>query len=108
MEIKGILKKVNATQERGENGKYISRKVWLTTEFASNYPQTIEIELNGDKVNLFDNIKIGSEVTCSINIKGREWINAKNEIVIFNTIQCWKVITNQVSNDNKATEDLPF
>lgn len=94
MEIKGILKQVHQTVERGENGKYVSRKVWVTTEANSNYPQTIEVELNGDKVNIFNDIAIGSEVVCSINLRGREWINKEGIAIVFNTLQCWKVVSN--------------
>lgn len=94
MELKGILKKVNAQVERGN---FVSRKVWLTTDASGNYPQTIEIEVSGDKVNLFNNVNAGSEVNCSINLRGREWTNPKGEVVVFNTLQCWKIAVDGVT-----------
>lgn len=113
MEIKGILKRVSQQIERGENGKYVSRKVHITTEAGSNYPQTIEVEVSGEKVNLFNNVAIGSEVTCSINLRGREWTNSAMELFVFNTLQCWKVSAAETKQqpaqqEPDLTGDLPF
>lgn len=88
MEIKGVLKKVHATVERGT---FSSRKVWLTLDPQGQYPQTVEVEVSQAKINLFNNIPFGTWVTCSINLKGREWTNPEGGVIVFNTLSVWKV-----------------
>lgn len=97
MEIKGTLKKVHPEILRGE---FKSRKVWLTLADNPEYPQTIEIEVNGKGIDIFNGVSIGAPVTCHCNLRGREWVNpdqTKNPTgaaQVFNTIQCWKVEAN--------------
>jgi len=86
MEIKGTLKQVHPVILRNE---FKSRKVWLTTD--GEYPQTVEIEVNGKSLDIFEGVSIGAPVICHINIRGREWKNKEGVTVVFNTLQCWKV-----------------
>lgn len=91
MELKGVLKKIHPTVTRGN---FESRKIWVTTDQDTNYPQTIELEASGKNIGIFNNIPLGAGITCHINLKGREWKNKQDEIVVFNTIQIWRVETN--------------
>jgi len=97
MEIKGTLKQVHPEILRGE---FKSRKVWLTLADNPEYPQTIEIEVNGKSIDIFNGVSVGAPVTCHVNLRGREWVNpdqVKNPngtAQVFNTIQCWKVEAN--------------
>lgn len=97
MEIKGTLKKLHPEILRGE---FKSRKVWLTLADNPEYPQTIEIEVNGKSIDIFNGVSIGAPVICHVNLRGREWVNpdqVKNptgSATVFNTIQCWKVEAN--------------
>ena len=88
MELKGILKQLNPVVERGN---YQSRRVWLTTEPESQYPQTVEIELGKDKIDLLNNTQVGAEINCHINLRGREWTSPEGKTSVFNTLSCWKV-----------------
>lgn len=88
MEIKGVLKQVHPTETRND---FSSRKVWLTIDPQGQYPQTIEVEAQQKNLNLFNNITPGTWVTCSINLRGREWTNKEGKTVVFNTISVWKV-----------------
>lgn len=88
MELKGVLKQIHPTETRGE---YSSRKIWLTLDPQGQYPQTIELEVSQKNLNLFNNIAPGTWVTCSINVRGREWTNKEGKVVVFNTLQVWKV-----------------
>jgi hypothetical protein len=94
MEIKGLLKNVLPVVER--NG-FSSRKVWITTDHETQYPQTVEVEVNGDKIDLFKGMFANQPVTVHVNLRGRLWKNpdvAKNPTgaeVCFNTLQIWKV-----------------
>ena len=88
MELKGTIKVINDTQTFGERG-FRKRELVLTTK--EEYPQDVLIEFVKDKVDVLDNFGIGQEVTISINIRGREWINPEGEARYFNSIQGWKI-----------------
>ena len=88
MEIKCKFKQQNDVVERGT---FKSRKVWVIDDENADYPQTLEVEVAQDKVNLFNNFRPGQPLTVSINLRGREWTNPQGEVKVFNTLQCWKV-----------------
>ena len=90
MNIKGTIKRIFATETVGASG-FQKRKVWVEIDLDSKYPQTIEVEFQGDKTNLADNLRDGQVVDLSINLRGREWTNDKQETKVFNTIVAWKV-----------------
>jgi len=85
MNIKGIVKVLEDTQEIGEKG-FKKRLIVVTTQ--EQYPQDIAIEFTGDKTNLLDEIAEGETVDVSINIRGREY-NGK----YYTSIQGWKIDT---------------
>jgi hypothetical protein len=91
MEIQGTLKAIQPIVERGG---FKSRKIWITTAENPEYPQTIEIEVNQAKVELFAGVSIGAPVTCHVNLRGREWTGADGVTKVFNTIVCWEVMAN--------------
>lgn len=75
-----------------ERSAFKSRKVWVKTDANEKYPQQIEIEVQQDKVDMFNAIKPGSEVKLYINLRGREWTKPETGIVSrFNSLVCWKV-----------------
>lgn len=49
------------------------------------------IEFVQDKCDLLNNFSIGQDVTVSINLRGREWINPQGEAKYFNSIQGWRI-----------------
>lgn len=98
MELKCKFKQQNDVVERGT---FKSRKVWVIDDENADYPQTIEVEVAQDKVNLFNNFRPGQPLTVSINLRGREWTNPQGEVKVFNTLQCWKV-----TSDVEAVEIL--
>ena len=104
MEIKCKFKQQNEIAERGS---FRSRKVWVVTEENPDYPQTIEVEVSQDKVNLFDGYQQGQPMTLSINLRGREWTNDSGKTFVFNTLQCWKIVSDANDSDskNKMTTD---
>lgn len=102
MEIKCKFKQQNDVVERGT---FKSRKVWVIDDENADYPQTLEVEVAQDKVNLFNNFRPGQPLTVSINLRGREWTNPQGEVKVFNTLQCWKV-TSDVT-DQQEEEDAP-
>jgi len=90
MDLKCKFKQQNDVVERGT---FKSRKVWVITEDDTKYPQTIEVEVAQDKVDLFNTCRPGQPLTVSINLRGREWTNPQDEVKVFNTLQCWKVVS---------------
>ncbi len=117
-----IQAKFKSQQEIVERGNFKSRKVWVTTEDNPDYPQTIEIEVQQAKVDMFNNIAPGAPVTLHLNLRGREWTNPEGKTSVFNSLVCWKVEASgqaaqpaaNMHNDNfsKSTPDeiesLPF
>jgi len=87
MQFKSKLLKVHPQIDRGT---FTSRKVWLETEYDSQYPQQIEVEVSQGKIGLFNNINPGAIVTVDINLRGRitEW---KGEQKCFWTMSVWRV-----------------
>jgi hypothetical protein len=88
MEISGKIKKINETQTFGNNGFQKRELVVVTNE---QYPQMLLIEFVQDKCDLLNSYNVDDEVTISINLRGREWINPEGKAKYFNTIQGWRI-----------------
>lgn len=91
MEITGRIKMIGQTQEVSQS--FRKRELVVTTE--EQYAQYILIEFHQDKCDLLNNLQIGSQITVSINLRGRSWINPQGEEKYFNTIQGWRISTPQ-------------
>jgi hypothetical protein len=100
MEIKGTIKVIRDIQQVSAN--FQKREFVIETD--EQYPQTICLELHGDKVDIIDAYAIGESVTVSINLRGREWINPQGEAKYFNTIVAWRV---QRENSQPANNPNP-
>jgi len=85
-----IVAKLKALQPVVEKGSFKSRKVWAVVP-DEKYPQTLEFELHQDKVDLFENVGIDSEVKFYLNLRGREWTGTDGVTKVFNSFVCWKV-----------------
>jgi len=99
MEIKGTLKVIRDIQQVSAN--FQKREFVIETQ--EQYPQTIALELHGDKVDIIDAYGIGESVTVAINLRGREWINPQGEAKYFNTIVAWKIQRENSQPSNNAT-----
>jgi len=77
MELKATVKKVLSTVDRGT---FKSRKVWLVVDEDLKYPQTIEVELQQDKCEMFK-VTEGSTITAHLNLRGREWTKKETGVV---------------------------
>lgn len=118
MEIKGKLVRLLDVVTRKD---FSSRKAHVLVP-DEKYPQTIEVEVSGKNLELFDRVAPGTDVVCHCNLRGNEWVNpdkAKNPNgtpSVFNTIQCWKVDAEKnpvplAAAETKLPEindDLPF
>lgn len=88
MEITANILRVLESKIVGNNG-FETRNVHVKTE--EQFPQTLDIQFTQGKCPELDNYKPGDKVKIAINLKGREWTNDKQEVVVFNTIQGWKI-----------------
>ena len=115
MNIQGKLIEIFDTIQITETFK--KREFIIQDNKNPEYPEYIKIEVIQDKVALLDNINIGDEINVLINIKGRKWEDKEGNIKYFNSIQGWKIESenlnlNQDNNDDNfnqdSREDLPF
>lgn len=108
MEVKAKLEQLHDVVERGN---FRSRKVWVTTEDNPQFPQTIEIELQQNKVDIMNGIAIGAQVILHLNLRGRKWTNPEGgKVSVFNSLVCWKVVADgseQPSVDLGAGQEAP-
>ena len=88
LSITAVIKRIEDIKEVGEK-KLKVRIVVVTTE--EQYPQTLAIQFTDEKVHAVDIFKPTEKVKIAINLKGREWTNPKGEVVVFNTIEGWKI-----------------
>ena len=102
MELQGTIKRIGQT-ETFASGFQKREFVILTTE---QYPQPINIEVMGDKIDILDPVKEGDNVSVGINIRGREWVSPQGETKYFNSITGWRV--EKVSeNASEPTQAMP-
>jgi hypothetical protein len=102
MKISGHIKVINEIQQISAN----FQKREFVIETNEQYPQTILLELHGDKVDLIDVYSVGEEIDVSINIRGREWLNPQGESKFFNTIVAWRI--ERISNSTPPEPQKPF
>jgi hypothetical protein len=116
MELQGKLIKKFSTQVISE--KFSKREFVIEIENKKNpqYNEKIKVELTQDNCDLIEKFNVGSEIKVFINIKGKEYINAKQEINYFNSIQAWKIesigsnyqMSDTMSDSIANSTDLPF
>lgn len=110
MKVQGTIMVIGKTQTFGSNG---FEKRELVVQTHEQYPQTLMIEFVQGKVVELDKFQVGQDVTVSINLRGREWVNPQGETKYFNSIQGWRIehmgTTNpnpQPSQSQQETPDL--
>lgn len=116
MEITGLVQEVGAVQQVSDTFK----KRDLVIQYAENpqFVEYIKFEATQDKVNLFDGLNPGDEVTVSFNLRGRPWTNKEGVTSYFNSLVAWRISKGQsapksssvdisASADNDE-DDLPF
>lgn len=91
-ELTGKIEDVGPVEQITE--KFKKRELVLVVVDNPTYPEYVKLEAHQDKVNLFDNVYPGDDVTVSFNIKGKKWVNQKGETQIFNSLVAWRVNKN--------------
>ena len=104
MDVSGKIKIINETQTFGERG-FRKRELVITT--SEEYPQMLMIEFVQDKCDLLDNFAVGQDVTISINLRGREWINPEGVAKYFNSIQGWRIQASAAAEPAQESAPAP-
>ena len=93
MEIKGKIKNISETVQISER----FRKREFVVEYASNpdYPQPLQFEMVQDRCELLDSFEVGQEVEIFFDLRGREWTNPQGQVKYFNSLQAWKLGSEQ-------------
>ncbi|HEY0899939.1 MAG TPA: DUF3127 domain-containing protein [Sphingobacteriaceae bacterium] len=89
MDIKGKVHEIGPVMDVSD--KFRKREIII--EFAENptYPEFIKFEAVQDKVNLFDNVKVGDQVEVFFNLRGRPWTDRNGKTSYFNTLVVWRM-----------------
>jgi single-strand DNA-binding protein len=102
MQITGKIKKI--FEEQTFPSGFRKKELVIVTQ--DQYPQQIIVEFIKEKIELLGSFKEGDDIVISININGREWINAEGVAKYFNSIQGWRVEkqngTTDLSSQNVA------
>lgn len=109
MLLSGKLTVIDETKTFG--AKFTKRNFVIQTD--EKYPQSIQLELHGEAVSQVDRYKIGTNVECEINVRGRAWESPSGETKYFNTLVCWKMKAIGGSLDNDIVDassdsSIPF
>jgi single-strand DNA-binding protein len=89
--------------------KFTKRNFVIVTD--EKYPQSIQLELHGETVSMLDRHKIGTELECEVNVRGRAWESPSGETKYFNTLVCWRMKLiggNEDTSDVVVEEGIPF
>lgn len=99
MTLKGVIKLIRPIQQI--SATFSKREFVIETQ--EQYPQSIQLELQGDRIDIIDSFLEGQEVECHINIKGRLWVSPQGEDKYFNTLVCWKIMVPTSENKPQST-----
>ena len=88
MQVEGNIKVIGQVQSFG-TGDFTKRELVVTT--SEQYPQVISIDFLKDKCDLLNSYNLNDNVTVSINLGGREWINKEGVAKYFNSVTGWKI-----------------
>ena len=88
-QLTGKIKVLGNIEQKSDTFKV--RKFVVTIDADSQYPQHIELQAANDKCDALNTFTVGSEVTVSFNLRGREWANNQNEVKYFTTLDAWRI-----------------
>lgn len=89
------------------------KQEFVLKDESAQYPDTVQFQCTQKRVDLLANYKVGSLVTVSFNLRGRQWTSPQNEVKTFNTLDVWRIAALSVDKgsqpvNEKPEDDLPF
>jgi hypothetical protein len=58
-----------------------------------------------DRCELLDPFEVGQDVEVFFDLRGREWTNPQGEVKYFNSLQAWKLVSEQNAVNPAAPND---
>lgn len=113
--LNGTLKVVKDTIQVSD--KFSKREFVLTDRTNETYPQDILFQLTQDKCSMLDMFMEGQELEVSFNLRGREWTSPQGEVKFFNSLEAFRVESNQpiskpapkkIIEAEATDDDMPF
>ncbi len=89
MEVIGKLHVIGETQQKSE--RFTKREFVLEIAENPKYPQTVQFQLTGDRVNQLDGLNIGDQVRVEFSLRGREWRSPSGDVKYFNSLDVWRI-----------------
>ena len=103
MEITGIIKVINDTVQVSD--KFAKREFVVVT--FEPYPQEIIMQATQDKCSMLDSYKVGDNVKCNCNLRGRMWTSPQGDDKYFLSLECWKIEKGEGEQPTSDDDDLP-
>lgn len=108
--LTGVVKVVSPTVQVSDK---FSKREFVVTDQSTQYPQDILFQAVQDKCQMLDSIAEGQTIDVSFNLRGREWKSPQGEVKYFNTLEAWRIETNDAPQPvakqvAEASDDLPF
>ena len=88
-QLTGKIKSISEARQVSETFKI--REFVVTIDGEGKYPQQIQLQATNDKCETLNVFTIGSDVTVSFNLRGREWTNPEGVVKVFNTLEAWRI-----------------
>lgn len=89
MEVIGKLHVIGETQQKSE--RFTKREFVLEIAENPKYPQTVQFQLTGDRVNQLDGFNVGDQVRIEFSLRGREWRSPSGDVKYFNSLDVWRI-----------------
>ena len=103
IQISGLIEEIFDTHEYSE--KFRKREFVLKHAPNPQWPELLKLEFINAKTDLLDQYKVGDDVTCDINLKGRKWENDNGSGYVVSLL-CWRIAP--CTEEDKSKEDYPF
>lgn len=89
---------IEISDEKIISEKFKKREFILKHAPNPDYPDFLKIEVVQNKTDLLDKYKVGENVVVDINLKGKKWEKG-TESGYFNSIQAWRIQSDDASDD---------
>ena len=86
--IVGTVSQIGEIQEFGENAFKKQEVIFKTVE---EFPNVYCVEFTQKNIELVNDLEVGKNYKATVNLKGREHINDKEEYNVFHSVNCWRI-----------------
>ena|SRR5690606_31420362 len=89
MEIRGKVHEIGNVIQVTDSFK--KRELVLAYSENPQFVEYITLQSVQDRVTIFDNLRIGQDISVDFNLKGRPWTNKDGQTTYFNTLVAWRI-----------------